>query len=96
MAAKTPDIPVNLVEVPGLTTAYQIGVKWDDGAYDGSSPVIDYQIWYKESTQTDYVIFASGVLENTETIINLTPGLFYDFKVKSRNIINFSEFSLPV
>jgi len=42
LAAKPPDVPLNLAEVPGLTTAYQIGLIWEDGAYDGSSPVIDY------------------------------------------------------
>lgn len=42
LAAKPPDVPVNFENVPGLTSAYQIGVKWDDGAYDGASPVIDY------------------------------------------------------
>jgi hypothetical protein len=28
LAAKEPDAPVNLVEVPGLTTANQIGIEW--------------------------------------------------------------------
>ena len=42
LAAKQPDAPLNLAEVPGLTTAYQIGLIWIDGVYDGASPVIDY------------------------------------------------------
>ena len=42
LAAKQPDAPLNLVNVPGLTTAYQIGLAWNDGVYDGASSVIDY------------------------------------------------------
>jgi hypothetical protein len=42
LAAKPPDAPLNLAEVPGLTTAYQVGLLWNDGVYDGASPVIDY------------------------------------------------------
>jgi hypothetical protein len=42
LAAKPPDAPVELSDVPGQTTAYQIGVQWSDGTYDGASPVIDY------------------------------------------------------
>jgi hypothetical protein len=48
LAAKPPDAPINLVNVPGLTSAYQIGVKWEDAAYDGSSVVIDYRLSYAE------------------------------------------------
>jgi hypothetical protein len=42
LAAKPPDAPLNLQNVPGLTTAFQIGLSWEDGAYDGASSVIDY------------------------------------------------------
>jgi hypothetical protein len=46
LAAKPPDIPLNLVNVPGLTTSTQIGLVWEDGLYDGASPVLDYQLSY--------------------------------------------------
>lgn len=42
LAAKLPDAPLDLQEIPGISTAYQIGLVWSDGNYDGASPVIDY------------------------------------------------------
>jgi len=42
LAAKLPDAPLNLQNVPLVTTAYQVGLQWQAGAYDGASPVIDY------------------------------------------------------
>ena len=42
LAAKRPDAPINLANVPEVTTAYQVGLSWQDGAYNGASPVIDY------------------------------------------------------
>ena len=42
LAAKLPDAPINLANVPELTTAYQVSLSWEEGAYNGGSPVIDY------------------------------------------------------
>ena len=50
LAAKIPDAPINLVNVPGLTTSYQIGLDWQAGAYDGASPVIDYRLSYADDS----------------------------------------------
>lgn len=63
LAAKLPDAPLNLVEVPGLTTGYQVGLVWNDGVYDGASPVIDYQVSYKQAGSNSYTIFASNIIE---------------------------------
>lgn len=93
LAAKPPDVPLNLREVPGLTTAYQVGLIWEDGLYDGASPVLDYQVSYKEVSSSTYIIFASNIIEKTEIVTSLTPGLQYNFVVKSRNLINYSEYS---
>jgi hypothetical protein len=42
LAAKLPEAPINLFNDPATTTAYQVGLTWSDGAYNGGSPVIDY------------------------------------------------------
>lgn len=42
-----PDAPLNLVNVPGHTTGFQIGLDWIEGAYNGGSPVLDYRITFK-------------------------------------------------
>jgi hypothetical protein len=44
-----------------VTTAYQIGLSWSDGAYDGGSPVIDYQLSYTEASSEVYSIYANGI-----------------------------------
>ena len=48
LAAKEPEPPRELLVV--AKTAYQITLEWQDGAYDGGSPVLDYEVWYKKST----------------------------------------------
>jgi hypothetical protein len=42
LAAKLPDAPINLNNDSAMTTAYQVGLIWSDGAYNGGSAVIDY------------------------------------------------------
>jgi hypothetical protein len=39
-----PDAPQNLLRDPVATTTSQVGLTWDDGAYDGGSAVIDYRV----------------------------------------------------
>ena len=65
----------------GKTTAYQIGLKWDDGSYDGASPVIDYQVSYAEASSSTFTIFASNILEKSEIVTGLTAGVTYKFVV---------------
>ena len=55
-AAKVPDAPISLSNVLAVTTAYQIGLDWDEGAYNGGSAVLDYRVSYKEQSNTDYLI----------------------------------------
>jgi hypothetical protein len=43
-AARIPDAPISVANIESITSAYQIGLNWLDGAYDGGSPVIDYTI----------------------------------------------------
>jgi hypothetical protein len=62
LAAKLPNAPINLVNDPTKTTAYQVGFSWSDGAYNGGSPVIDYQVSFTEQSSSTYAIFASGIL----------------------------------
>jgi hypothetical protein len=48
LAARVADPPVNLANVPSITTAYQIGITWQDGAYNGGTPILDYRVSFKE------------------------------------------------
>jgi hypothetical protein len=41
-----PDKPINLADAVSITTAYVIGITWEDGNSYGGTPIIDYQVWY--------------------------------------------------
>jgi len=62
LAAKLPDAPVNLANLPSVTTAYQVGLSWDEGPYNGGSAVIDYEVSFTEVTADSLQIFSSGIL----------------------------------
>ena len=99
IAAKIPDAPINLANVPEITTGYQIGLTWQEGSYDGGNPVQDYQVSYAvddgELVLT-YSIYDNNVVSTSKTITGLTPGVVYSFKVKSRNVLGLSSFSDPI
>lgn len=96
-AAETPDPPLNVVNIPGITTAYQVGLSWNDGVYDGGSPILDYLISYRLSTDTgDYTIFATDWIPRQGTVTGLTAGLTYTFVVQSRNVIGHSDYSTSI
>ena len=41
-----PTPPINLIDNVAVTSAFIIGLKWDEGYSSGGSPVIDYRITY--------------------------------------------------
>lgn len=96
LAAKLPDAPVNLVHVPSETTAYQVSLTWEEGAYNGASPVIDYQVSFTEVSANSLQVFSSGLLVTAETVTGLTPGLTYRFAVQARNVVSLSEYSATI
>lgn len=46
LAARHPDIPTDLQNVPLQTTAYLIGLIWQEATYNGGSEVLDYRLSY--------------------------------------------------
>ena len=54
LAAKLPDAPVNLANVQAITNGYQVGLVWQDGAYNGGSAVLDYTVSFKQSSASNY------------------------------------------
>ena len=68
-----------MADVLTITTAYQIGLSWTEGLYNGGSPVLDYQVEYKIATALTYSVYASGSTSTLITITNLTPGVTYMF-----------------
>ena len=42
----TPDAPVSLANIPSFTRDNQIGLAWDNGASNGGTVIIDYEVQY--------------------------------------------------
>jgi len=70
-AARIPDIPLSLSDVPAVTTAYQIGLIWQEGYYNGGSPVLDYKIYFKVSSATSYTVFETNQILSSTTVTGL-------------------------
>lgn len=94
LAAKLPDAPQNIQNNPATTTAYQVGLSWDQGAYNGGSPIIDYRIRYRlTGTEDQFVVAISDELNQQTVVTGLTPSFYYDFIVEARNFIGYSPLS---
>lgn len=85
-----PDPPINLAEEYALRTKSTLGLVWDEAPFIGGTPVLDYQISIAEQGQS-FTILASNLVDPNYTAIDLTFGLFYEFKVQSRNEYGYSD-----
>jgi len=93
---RAPDAPINLIDRPWITNAFVIGIQWSDGPETGGSPVIDYRVWYDQGVGSMTVLEFHVAEKVYETLIPLTPGVVYTFKVQARNDFGFSDFSEDV
>lgn len=66
---------------------------WDEGAYNGGSPVANYLVQYKEVDASSYQIYDAAYAGTDLTVTGLTPGVTYRFVVRARNVISLSDFS---
>ena len=88
----TPDVPLNLEEVAASKSATQISVRWQEGAQDGGTAVIDYTLSYQEA-ETLSESLVSGISGTQHTIEGLDAGKTYTIKVKAQNAYGFSEYT---
>ena len=102
-----PDAPINLADVPtlyslegdylsGITTAYKIGLTWDDGVYNGGTSILDYQVLYTTIEDNLFTLYQKNITSLPFTVEGLSPGTTYKFIVQSRNILNWSPYSAEV
>ena len=75
-----PDAPVNLVNLPAITSAYQVGLSWQQGASTGGTAITEYVLSYDQGFNT-YVVFERGITSTGYIATNLKPGIRYTFKV---------------
>ena len=93
-----PDAPLNLQNVPSVTLATQIGLKWTIGVKDGGSPVSYYRVSMFDPAKNSYDILQSRIPVGTTTFTatGLTAGSTYKFNVQSENDYDFSDYSNEV
>jgi hypothetical protein len=91
-----PDAPISLLNDASVTSTTQIKFAWSNGASNGGQSIVDYRITYDQSTG-NYVTLATGVTERfTTTVVPITAGASYKFKVEARNSVGYSSFSSVV
>jgi len=93
-----PDSPVNLANDAATTTDTVIKFTWDDGASNGGTSVLDYDIYYDQgSSVATYTLLAEAVANKFyQTTVSLTAGETYSFKVTARNSVGDSAMSAIV
>ncbi len=84
--ATTPNAPTGLTPT---AANQQVGLSWTAPAVNGGSAVTDYVIEFKLTSEpTTWSTFSDGVSAGTTgTVINLTNGLSYDFRVSAVNAV---------
>lgn len=86
-----PDAPINLANNVTVTSATQIGIRWDEGHNNNGSPVIDYTISYDQSTGVWVNLTTSLTAKFYTTLVGLSPGRTYSFRVYARNSVGYSS-----
>lgn len=89
MAAQVPDAPINVANLPLVTSSTQIGLAWDAGAYNGGISILDYRITYDQGTST-WITLDDTVTLTTFTATSLSANVVYQFKIEARNVVGYS------
>src|SRR5690606_38249746 len=86
--------PTNLIVVAGNGEA---DLSWTAPANNGGSAITDYIVQYKLSSESAWVTASDGTSVLTSTsIIGLTNGLAYDFRVAAVNAAGTGTFGAVV
>lgn len=74
MILTNPDAPLNVENVPSITTSSQIGIEWVEGEANGGQPVLDYKISYAIVSDSTYTTI-SPITDLFYTITGLNAGV---------------------
>lgn len=94
MAAQLPSPPQDPTLVSSTSTT--INFDWFDPENDGGSPITDFQVyWNSGDDKNPFVLLQSSTLGMNTLFIQsgLTPGNYYQFKLRARNYVGLSPFS---
>ena len=88
-----PDMPDMPTVTPTTNTAGSLDVMWDAPA-DNNSAILYYQVQYKETDATDWMVPPTNVMSGTsKNFTGLTDGTSYDFQVQAVNGVGMSGWS---
>lgn len=72
------------------TSSSVIGITWTEGASNGGTPIIDYRVSYKLSSDSSFTYLDNAVATTVFWTGALTAGAEYTFKVEARNSFGYS------
>uniref|UniRef100_A0A8C3S6J0 Titin n=1 Tax=Chelydra serpentina TaxID=8475 RepID=A0A8C3S6J0_CHESE len=73
------------------STRSNITIGWTKPLFDGGAPVTGYTVEYKKTDETDWSIAIQNLRGTEYTVIGLTSGSEYVFRVKSINKVGASD-----
>ncbi|QLH02685.1 hypothetical protein C5F47_03480 [Nitrosopumilus cobalaminigenes] len=86
-----PEEPDPISNLSAINNKGEIRITWQSPASDGGSPITDYIIEYKRSSDSTFSIYNDGVGSSTSvTLTGLTKGSSYDFRVMAENEVGQS------
>jgi hypothetical protein len=87
-----PDAPISLARDDVNTWEGQITLTWADGVSNGGQTIDYYRVSHDQASDS-YIVVATQVTEKTHTVVGLTAGLTYRFKVEAHNAIGHGAYS---
>lgn len=91
-AVSVPGAPTELAAAATSTTVARL--QWSAPASDGGAAITNYRIQYSQDSGSTYT--SLGDAEGTSTdVIDLTPGVTYQFRVAAVNSVGVGTFSQP-
>lgn len=85
-----PSVPLGPVELYD-TTEDSVSLKWLPPAYEGGSPITNYIVQKRETTNANWVDVSSACARSTIKIMKLTTGVEYQFRMRAENRLGISE-----
>ncbi|XP_063549021.1 obscurin isoform X4 [Cydia strobilella] len=91
--AATPDAPDSPTAADVSDT--EVLLRWKQPKYDGNSPVICYDLQYKEGDSIEWRDVASNIDHEFYVLRDLKPNTSYQFRLASKNRIGWSDKGIP-
>lgn len=85
-----PDAPFNVANDAALTQSNQVGLTWSEGAFNGGTPIIDYSVYIKSGSATEFTKFVENIADTNAVVPEITADTEYQFYVTAQNLVGES------